>query len=1164
MRLLKLHLAAYGRFTARELDFSEPSAGLHVVYGLNEAGKSTTLRAISDFLFGIPNETPDAFLHEPRKLRIGMTLQADGGEPLTLFRRKGRKDTLLDADGAPLSESVLLDLLEGVDEQLFAAMFGLDHERLRRGAKELLDASGSVSESLFGAGSGTLSSRVVLQSLRGGADELFTERGRGRKRINQGIEAVRSARQAVAAASVSARAFVEHERDLLELQRELDELKTRRDALRAEERGLLRLLALVPHVARLRQIEQQLRRLGPVPHMPLEVREWRIEAMHARDQAQRDLALYTEELRRARERLDGLAVQPSWQGLDPRLCEDFTERLGQHRKAQRDLPKREGELSALHHQIERLLRELGVEGDPSSASEYRLSRTQELQLRRLADDKTRYEAQLQARSEQAQSAAATLRQRKKILAASRTPAPSAPLERALQRARAQLDKKSRADALRERATALQLRLEVAAKDLVRFGGDAAVLLQRALPDESTVLVYAQRYAEGAKRRGRLLERREEAEARKLRVRADLRALEGGVEVPDHQRLSELRADRDELLSAKRWDAAARQALGAAIRTCDVYGDRLVAEATRTSQKAQLQSELQALAEQDTWLEKRLEEETQALIAIDEEWARVWQELNLKPASPEEMRAWLVSAERQRSEEEERRSWLESARELEKDVAVVTRELSEALQRAGEAEHMMWESLPQLVDRAQDCLTRARSAEHNHTRLTEQVQAASADVDEATAQVNKLQTQYKEWRGEWQRALKALSLSKDAGSDAVYGVLDVRTELQQKVSEAEALGGRIESMRRDAGELDRDIRQVLDRVMPMPSSTSTDECVTTFIAAQRQYLADQVTRLQLEADCEQHATASRRASGLMAEAEQRLQELMQRAGAQDLEQLVELEQRLEKARALEAQRENLVTDILAQGGGRELARLVEEVAALDTEHAEERRSAIGELIRPIEERIEAVVERRATLERELNRFRSGANRAAEELAAEVASLKRSAAEYVRLRLAALLLEQEIERYREAHQGPVITHAQQLFPRLTCGQYTGLRTGFDRKDQQILLCVQANGAEVEVSQLSDGTRDQLYLALRLASLLHFLKHRRAMPLVLDDILIHFDDHRARAALEVLSEVAMETQVVFFTHHSRLVDLAQAVVPSERLGLHVLSSETPNGSVREVHPS
>lgn len=77
---------------------------------------------------------------------------------------------------------------------------------------------------------------------------------------------------------------------------------------------------------------------------------------------------------------------------------------------------------------------------------------------------------------------------------------------------------------------------------------------------------------------------------------------------------------------------------------------------------------------------------------------------------------------------------------------------------------------------------------------------------------------------------------------------------------------------------------------------------------------------------------------------------------------------------------------------------------------------------------------------------------------------------------------------------------------------------------------------------GTADQLYLALRVASVEDYLNRADALPFVTDDLFINFDDARAAAGLKVMSQVAAKTQVLFFTHHQHLVDMAkQTLGPS-----------------------
>jgi uncharacterized protein YhaN len=94
---------------------------------------------------------------------------------------------------------------------------------------------------------------------------------------------------------------------------------------------------------------------------------------------------------------------------------------------------------------------------------------------------------------------------------------------------------------------------------------------------------------------------------------------------------------------------------------------------------------------------------------------------------------------------------------------------------------------------------------------------------------------------------------------------------------------------------------------------------------------------------------------------------------------------------------------------------------------------------------------------------------------------------------------------------------------------------------------------VEQMSEGTRDQLYLALRLAALDQQLGRAEPLPLIVDDLFINFDDRRSAAGFEALAEIAQKTQVIFFTHHRHLVDLAQKTLPREQWSLQVLGETT-----------
>ena len=127
---------------------------------------------------------------------------------------------------------------------------------------------------------------------------------------------------------------------------------------------------------------------------------------------------------------------------------------------------------------------------------------------------------------------------------------------------------------------------------------------------------------------------------------------------------------------------------------------------------------------------------------------------------------------------------------------------------------------------------------------------------------------------------------------------------------------------------------------------------------------------------------------------------------------------------------------------------------------------------------------------------------------------------------------------------------MFRRLTRGSFEGLIADFDDANQSALKGVRPEkGKTVELTGMSDGTADQLYLALRLASLESYLEDKEPAPFVLDDLLIHFDDDRAATALEVLAEFSRRTQVIFFTHHDHLVELARRRLDPSVLFVHTL---------------
>ena len=174
--------------------------------------------------------------------------------------------------------------------------------------------------------------------------------------------------------------------------------------------------------------------------------------------------------------------------------------------------------------------------------------------------------------------------------------------------------------------------------------------------------------------------------------------------------------------------------------------------------------------------------------------------------------------------------------------------------------------------------------------------------------------------------------------------------------------------------------------------------------------------------------------------------------------------------------------------------------------------------------------------------AGAADAEAEVMARQAEVARLAEEWAVLTLERRLLERVLVGLGSDDARPLLDHAGRLLDRLTAGRWVALRAEEDATSRRLLV-LRADNDPKGTSELSEGTADQVFFALRLAAVAELHAERlaageQALPLVLDDVLIAFDDDRTADALELLRDLAPGLQVIVFTHHQRVADAAAAI--------------------------
>jgi uncharacterized protein YhaN len=139
------------------------------------------------------------------------------------------------------------------------------------------------------------------------------------------------------------------------------------------------------------------------------------------------------------------------------------------------------------------------------------------------------------------------------------------------------------------------------------------------------------------------------------------------------------------------------------------------------------------------------------------------------------------------------------------------------------------------------------------------------------------------------------------------------------------------------------------------------------------------------------------------------------------------------------------------------------------------------------------------------------------------------EWVISRLALSLLAKGKQEYETNRQPSVIKSASRLF-----SEMTGYSKIMKPLDDDSLLIFDENEKKKGVAEMSRGTREQLYLSMRLGLIEEYESRSEPLPVVMDDVFVNFDDDRRGKVIEILKEFSNGRQVIILTCHKHSLDL------------------------------
>ncbi len=1150
MRINRLDLTRYGKFTDAVIDFGSCRVGspdLHVIYGPNEAGKSTTFDAILDLIFGIGNTTKYGFLHPYNTMRIGANVHV-AGQDRDFVRIKRPQNSLLDREERSLADTEIRADLGGIDREAFSTMFSLDDITLEKGGENILASKGDLGELLFSASAGLSDLSRQLVAIRGDADSFYKFRGRSSQLsdLKARLTELKHKREALdlQATEYRKRLAELHRLDGLYDQALVERANTQR---RADE--INRILRALPTMRRITGLRGQLDALESVSDPPgswkLElpvIRKDEIEIRVKLDEVARTVAEIEYEIGEITD--DALAL-----GLAARVG-DLTKTLEpRYLTAQADIPKLRGRVAELS--VETLLLQLGKTNekmparlvlDAATVGKFRalISSKSGIDARRTsaAEELTRAERALQeedeniSRFEEFRSPARI--KAFEILSVTVKALPKSDDEVALR------------SLMRRRENANVVLAESLAQ-LAPWRGNPADLAAMSLPSGAKLDDWKTRYREDRDRSKTARSELARLEPHAKRMDAEINVLRARAGEIDEPSVAASRAAREKAWISHRqiMDAQSADAFEHAMRADDqLVSQRLLhfAEASKLAQlmltRASAGSDIEAAHE-------RIEQAARSLSELGSEMSATFASISSSAdfgIDPTELEEWL-----------RRRTVAVRARD---DMSAIDQEVADIQDRAHQSKKQLLAAVKgagltvssdadlatlfAVAEEGLDAFYLAMDQADRLERLKEDSVARRRAMNDALKAAH-------EWDSSWSELCSGCWLGEASAFpkvDAVNGILHVLEKLASAIEARDGLVDRIQKMEKDSALFEAAVFELCDRLEIQKSASLTE--LTRMIsdrvkAAERSQ--EQREKLARDRDKKhQEERAILVGKDVLGIQIGKMTAFFGCTTLDEVETFIELSSKRQALRNSTAELEQELVEISVAN---DIGDLEERLASADREDLEGQLALLTPILEDQDRKCHDVFHERSTMQKALDAI------GGDSVVAEIEEQRRTilleieerAGRYLELRAGITAAEQALRLYRDRHRSGMMTRASEAFRIISRGAYTGVAAQ-PGKDGEILIAISASGGSKAADELSKGARFQLYLALRVAGYHEFVANRAPIPFIADDIMETFDDFRAEEAFRLFSEMAGHGQVIYLTHHQHLIDIARKVYPGVRL--------------------
>lgn len=1155
MKIDSISIENFGVFKRKCFQFE--LAPLVLVYGANEAGKTTALNGIRQAIAGF---RPRSGYLVGGSMRAEISAQLRSGKPLEICRRKSRTDLLSGTlDGHEIDAQKIQSLLSNVDIDSYEQLFGFTLDELRKGEAAL--KSVRLSDALAG---GSMGGIRAFEQLRRDLDtslgELYKSRG-STPHINLKLTELKEQQQKLRSEEVLPQKVESLRSAIKDAGKQAEKFKSEMDALRKRIGQLNRVQRAIPHFETRKAILSQLEDIDLPPELDSSfVSKWADYAEERKTLVSK-IDSETERMGKGEASLKSLSA-------DGELlrCESEVERLGHG--AQEILAAR-GKVAELGEQIaesenrlRQLLEQINQSDVTTDIQEFSISLPEKSQLEE-------WSQHWKSMREQSLAVAAKIEATQEHLGESsygdtndeefggEVPGEelAALLVRWEESEKTAEQKAGVVETIQANTEYKRLTAEVA--EGLRPGFLAQPDWQ--VPNQELTEKLGAELAETQQSVQMLLRKKEE-------LAGKLEALTRQREFADKSEadkvlatLAQISQQRNALL--EQWlDELSQPLIAASISVeqqqerlaelkrigdaTDSVQDELLGLADDLAEARQAKLELERIEEQLERTNHELADTSQRVQELEEHWDVTWQSIPIVIQDSASRLAWLDTFKRWARHcvtEQAAKRELHICRRATRDIENEVLDTWPVHVRQGTSRTALSKQLAEWKENARDRSSRIKRLEDSRK-----------SVAKLESQLTALNESQKECESSLLNWLDGAPVDCAWPLDQIPQLVEILLGIKREVRDLERYRNACEQFESAAMEFEASIQE-LARELNYQGLESTDTVTVAkgWLDALHAVRSERSQRVRLTSEIDFSKRRLEEWARRLETIDSKLLSLCSRSGVEDVAEvsaLLNLAAQAEDLRKRLSETNAALSSIWPEG---EFDEAIGALGQCDPTAIQFELQECNGQLGAIEKSRKEADQLVGSLTQELEHISGSrsAQQASQRISLLRGELSELAEQWVVEKVGQVLLKKTIESFSKDHEPKLLSLTRTYLSQLTGGRYVDVK--HDDSAKQSFVVFNSKGEAYETSQLSTGTREQLYLAIRMAFVIHHCEQHEPLPILMDDCFVNFDDDRARHAIEAVGEWDNSIQTVILSCHSRTLDIVRDAVPDAKI---IMLSENP----------